>query len=455
MTDRLASGTSQNGQKSGSGQSQTWGYVALGVGFGLLFPLAATFLKLRQDLLPLTFSSIVTVQRSELLLWIIDTAPLFLGLFAGLAGRRQDVLLKINADLVSHEDEISSLRANLEGIVDERTKELEGRNLQLSAAVQFSREIAKIEDPATLLSTAADVIRDRFGYPWVGIFLLDQAQHEAILQATSSAVGRQRLEAGYTVQVGDQSLVGRAAGQGTLIRTAVPGGAGPSASKADAPDPRSEIAIPLIMRGKVGGVLHLQSDIPGTFRQTEIEILQILADQIATSTDNLRLLAESRDVVNELEVLTTQRTRLTWREFLQGQKIAYQFTPAGIRPIGPNAKPEKKDGLTIPLIQRGQEIGSIILRRRDSSHWLEAERDLAEKIAAQVSLALDNSRLLDETRQRAVQEQTVNEISARLSRSLEIDALLQTAARELGTLPDVAEVSVVLAAPVEKKPASA
>ncbi|HEX2697302.1 MAG TPA: hypothetical protein VHM28_06295, partial [Anaerolineales bacterium] len=64
----------------------------------------------------------------------------------------------------------------------------------------------------------------------------------------------------------------------------------------------------------------------------------------------------------------------------------------------------------------------------------------------QVALALENSRLLDETRQRAIQEQTVNEISGRFSRSLDIDALLQTAARELGALPEVAEVSVFVAA---------
>jgi hypothetical protein len=67
-----------------------------------------------------------------------------------------------------------------------------------------------------------------------------------------------------------------------------------------------------------------------------------------------------------------------------------------------------------------------------------------------MSLALDNSRLLEETRQRAVQQQTVNEISNRLNRSLDIDTLLQAAARELGSLPEVEEVSVFIQPASEK-----
>ena len=86
----------------------------------------------------------------------------------------------------------------------------------------------------------------------------------------------------------------------------------------------------------------------------------------------------------------------------------------------------------------------IAFQGQKTVRWSASARDLAEKVATQVALALDNSRLLEETRQRATQQQTVNEISARLNRSLDIDMLLQMAARELGSLPEVAEVSVVV-----------
>lgn len=67
-----------------------------------------------------------------------------------------------------------------------------------------------------------------------------------------------------------------------------------------------------------------------------------------------------------------------------------------------------------------------------------------DKLVAQIALALENARLIEETRQHAAQEQVVSEISARFSRSLDVEALLQAAVREFAALPDVAEATVVL-----------
>ena len=113
-----------------------------------------------------------------------------------------------------------------------------------------------------------------------------------------------------------------------------------------------------------------------------------------------------------------------------------------------------KNGLQVPLRLHGQTIGMLTLQGKEATKWTERERDLTEKVANQVALALDNSRLLEETRQRAIQQQTVNEISARLSRSLDVDTLLRTAARELGTLPEIADVSVVVGELKELEPST-
>jgi len=61
-------------------------------------------------------------------------------------------------------------------------------------------------------------------------------------------------------------------------------------------------------------------------------------------------------------------------------------------------------------------------------------------------------RLLEDAQQRARQEQTIGELSTRFSQSLDIDSLLQTAARELGQLPDVSEVSVFIGQLPEQAP---
>lgn len=69
---------------------------------------------------------------------------------------------------------------------------------------------------------------------------------------------------------------------------------------------------------------------------------------------------------------------------------------------------------------------------------------MAERVASQVALAMENARLLDESQRRAMREQKVNEFSNRFSRSLDVDALLQKAVRELHSLPQVSEVAVLI-----------
>ena len=67
-------------------------YSIYGALFGLAFPVFATLLEAWIAYGDVTFSNLALAQREQTLLWIIDSAPLFLGLFASLAGRRQDLI---------------------------------------------------------------------------------------------------------------------------------------------------------------------------------------------------------------------------------------------------------------------------------------------------------------------------------------------------------------------------
>ncbi|MBI1854769.1 MAG: GAF domain-containing protein [Chloroflexi bacterium] len=336
---------------------------------------------------------------------------------------------------------LGTKRADLETRVAERTRALEERNSQMRSIVYFARQLAEIQDISTLLNETVKLITQQFGYYHAAIFLLDEQMKTAFLQAASSEAGRIMLEQGYRVERGDRSVIGRVAEQGKLHITT---GAIDSTRSLQMPRTRSQIALPLLVRGKVIGVLDIQSEQAQAFGQNEADVFQLLADQIAASITDTRLLSESQAFMNQLEAITSQQTRGSWREHLKTQRSAYQFTPAGIKSVASGTLPKDKNELSIPLVLRGQEIGVIGLKRKGQTRWADADRELAEKIATQVALALENSRLLEETRRRALQEQTVNEISARFNRSLDIDTLLQTAARELGALPDVAEASVYI-----------
>jgi GAF domain-containing protein len=436
---------SQPGAGPGSLYIQTGRYALAGFIFGIAFPVLATFIKLAQLQISISVSNILALHQTEALLWIIDTAPLFLGFLAGVAGIRQDILVETNKRLLIREKELTSIKVNLEQRVIERTNELQQRNSQMRSSVYLTRQISEIKELSVLLEKTVDLIKQQFGHYSASIFLVDEEEKTAILHAASSEDGKKMLDQGYRVNVGDQTIIGRVAERAKLyISPKRSRGHGSNAGEQENSKTQSEIALPLVARGKIMGVLDIQSEQLQAFDQNEAEVLQLLADQVAASIDNAQLLSKSQAFISQLEILTAQQTNSRWQEYLKNQKPAYQFTSVGVKSITPGSTQRNNNSLHIPLLLRGQEIGSIALQKKDMGDWSGSERDLAQKVALQVALALDNSRLLEETRQHAIHEQTVNEISARLNRSLDVDTLLQTAVRELAALPEVAEASVFI-----------
>lgn len=215
---------------------------------------------------------------------------------------------------------------------------------------------------------------------------------------------------------------------------------------------RSEVAIPLLIHNRVLGVLDIQSDQPQAFNMEEIDILQTLADQVAVAIENARLLEEARTALMQIEALTAIRTREAWSQKIhEGNNYTYTYTPLGIR-AGKLSKEAAERALKIPITLRGQKIGTISVARKDSTPWSNIDKDLINEVAYQTGLAVDNVRLVEEATKRAMQEQIVGELATRFSQSMDIDSLLQTAARELGRVADVAEVSVYIGQINEQTP---
>lgn len=76
-------------------QSEANKFTLYGAIFGLLFPVIATLLQAFLKHGNFSMESMIDVQFTDPLLWIIDSAPFWLGLFARFAGRRQDNLKAI------------------------------------------------------------------------------------------------------------------------------------------------------------------------------------------------------------------------------------------------------------------------------------------------------------------------------------------------------------------------
>jgi PAS domain S-box-containing protein len=90
-------------QNEGRSSDPTLRYALVGAAFGAAFPLVATILEIGIWGYPFTPGSFLRVQAREPLLWIIDTAPVVLAAFAGLIGRRQGEIRRLQEGRVAQE----------------------------------------------------------------------------------------------------------------------------------------------------------------------------------------------------------------------------------------------------------------------------------------------------------------------------------------------------------------
>ncbi len=383
---------------------------------------------------------------------------------------RKDELGQLANSFNAMAEQLQSLYTSLEQRVAERTTDLQQRSVQLETAAQVAREAAAIRDVDQLLNTAVRLISERFDFYHAGIFLIDDAREYALLQAASSEGGQRMLTRRHRLKVGETGIVGYVADAGEPRIALDVGADAVYFDNPDLPLTRSEMALPLRVRDRIIGVLDVQSTEPAAFSDEDVATLQTLVDQVAMAIENAHLLEESQHALRELEALYGRRAREAWRERTARQPAAYHYTGVGVEPTSPARASERVtfpssaqlvalpegDGhqLVAPIRLRGQALGSIVLRQDpEQVPWSPEEIALVDEVSTQIALALENARLLEETRRRAEREQTLGQMAARFTRSLDMDAVLQSAVRELGQLPNVAEASVHLGPP-EKVAAS-
>jgi GAF domain-containing protein len=354
----------------------------------------------------------------------------------------QDEFSKMREATRQSLDTLLEERSSLEERVEERTAGLSRKTEQLRATSYIARKTAEVQDLASLLDTVAHLVTDQFGFYHTGIFLVSESGNHVVLQAASSEGGRRMVERGHSLSVGLQGIVGYVAAQ---RRPRIALDVGTDAvffNNPDLPLTRSEVALPLLVRNRILGVLDIQSDKPNAFSVEDIDVFQTLSDQVAIAIENARLLDETHAAITQLEALTSIRTHEAWEQKLREQGRAFTYTPLGLR--AEKIPQPNVNAISAPIMLRGRQIGHISIARKSSGKWSRLDEGLLDEVASQVGLAVDNIRLLEEATQRARQEQTVGKLAASFSQSLDLDTLLQTAARELGQLPDVSEVSVFL-----------
>jgi phosphoserine phosphatase RsbU/P len=149
---------------------------------------------------------------------------------------------------------------------------------------EVSREISSILDMEELLRRTAELVKRVIDYQILSIMLYDDEQR--VFRHRLDVKHGQRVQ-GKLRAAASEGLVGAAA---TLREpVVVPDVTADSRYLMINPETRSELAIPMMHKGKVIGVLDLESPQLNYFTQDHVQTLSILAANLAVSVENARL----------------------------------------------------------------------------------------------------------------------------------------------------------------------
>jgi GAF domain-containing protein/HAMP domain-containing protein len=352
--------------------------------------------------------------------------------------------------------------AGLEQTVTDRTRDVELRSSYLRAAAEVGRAATSILDSPQLIQQVVESIRTRFDLYYVGLFLVDSAAEYAVLQAGTGQAGKAMLARNHRIRIGEGMIGWSVANK--RPRVALEAAEDAVRLVTDLlPLTRSEAALPLISRTRVLGALTVQSERSGLFTPEIISVLQTMADQVALALDNARLFSESEAALDALQRSFGQVSQKAWSELLSTrQTLGYRLDQDGLHPLSVEAHGMRPDDgrpdavppgaaarpdtlLKLPIRLREQVLGVIEARKPDhAGPWSQDEIEQLTSLVDQLSVALENARLYEDTQTRAEQERILAEITTKVRATTDINTILQTAVLELATALNVPQGAIRL-----------
>jgi len=209
---------------------------------------------------------------------------------------RKDELGALAASLNRMAGELGELYKSLESLVEARTH-------QIRTASEVARAIISIPNLNELLHQATQLIKDRFEYDHVSIFLLDSNGQYAVLRDCAGEVGGKLRPLGLKVEVDPLTLLGWVI-QHNAPRMVSESSEDPEIFKSGIlQGARTQVSIPLQVAGRSLGVIDIQNIEDQLFQQDDFDVLQTLADQLSSAIENARLAQESVDAAERARLV--------------------------------------------------------------------------------------------------------------------------------------------------------
>jgi len=222
------------------------------------------------------------------------------------------------------------------------------------------------------------------------------------------------------------------------------------------PNVCSELAIPLITKNRVVGVIDIEAREPGAFSEEHVRILTLVASRMAAGIENAQLYTRTtkqarillllNEIARELtsilnldellgRIAELVRRLIDYQMFSillldpSGEKLQHRFSlrfnenihlkheiPLGRGLVGMAAQnqqavlvpdvtkepryvvanPETRSELAVPLIYKGKVVGVLDLEHTRRGFFTEEHQRTMTTLAAQIAIALENARLYEE-----------------------------------------------------------
>ena len=317
----------------------------------------------------------------------------------------------------------------------------------LAYLAQLSDALSTTLDLETLLNRTSELVRAIINYRIFAILLLNDRTHEL----------RIRFQIGHTPEVQKMRIpVGKGiVGQVALTREPLLINDVSSIEGYIPANPvvRSELAVPLIAKNRLIGVMDLESEEANYFRPEHMHLLTLTASRIAQAIENARLYArvsrqaQTLTVLNEISAELTSIleldpllarigqllrrlidyqmfsimlldekgetliTRYAWRfgyahaplrripitSGLVGTAVR-EWRPINVPDVRKDQRylemnPETRSELIVPLFHKGRIIGVLDLEHTRCNFFNEEHERTLTTMAAQVAIAIENARL--------------------------------------------------------------
>ncbi|MCB0208562.1 MAG: GAF domain-containing protein [Anaerolineae bacterium] len=366
---------------------------------------------------------------------------------------------------------------DLLGHLEEKVAE---RTYQFETVVEVSQKLSSILDLSELMHEVVYLTKETFNYYHVHIYLLDEWGETLVMVEGYGEAGAEMKKRGHSILLAaPRSLVARAAREGDIISIDNVRQNPNWLPNPLLPETRSEAAVPIYLGTEIVGVLDVQSDSIAGITPESQRILRALASQVATAVGNSRLFSRTQEALKRTEYLQSLYTGEAWQKLTKNTNSNFQISRSGALPplpegLTPEAEAalqqrqtinlkldssnEKNNGqdndgplqgaahnIATPLKLRNQVIGILGLQDNNPNRqWTSEEIALIEAVSEQMSLALENARLFEETGRRASRERIIADVTQQVWSADEIEAVMQTAVAKLGEKLQASEVIIRL-----------